>query len=102
MTNLIATISFVVVTNWLTVSITRDVCNQPGCLAMHYNTANQIGARVTNTVATFVWRGQTNQIVLESTLAVSDPTLIRQSLEWPTQFLNWNKPYASDSAYPRQ
>ena len=67
MTNIVAAITFAVVTNWTTVSKTEGVCNRPGCLAIHIPTLNQQGARVTNTVALVVWKGKTNEVILEST-----------------------------------
>jgi hypothetical protein len=69
MTNILATITLVVTTNWMTVSITKPV-SDPSSVVYAVNrvdTQNQIGARVTNTVATVVWKGKTNRFVLEST-----------------------------------
>jgi hypothetical protein len=90
MTNVIATISLVVVTNWVTTSVTRPVCDQPGCLVIHCDTEHQMGARVTNTVATIVWGGKTNQMVLESTRPFYEGDLKQDYLRSPyTGLTNW-------------
>lgn len=69
MTNIIATISLVVTTNWITTSITKPVSDPSSAVyaVNRLDTHNQIGARVTNTVATVVWKGKTNLFILEST-----------------------------------
>jgi hypothetical protein len=85
MTNIMATISLVVVTNWLTTSITSPVIDNPTAAVMRYETENQIGARVTNTVATIVWNGKTNQMILESTRAFYAGDLKREKLRSPIQ-----------------
>jgi hypothetical protein len=80
MTNLIATVALVVTTNWVTTSITRPVCNQPGCLVIHSDVEHQIGARVTNTVASVKWKGEEYQMVIEKTSPFYEGDLRRDVL----------------------
>ena len=90
MTNVIATIAIVVTTNWVTTSVTSPVCGQPGCLVIHYDTEHQVGARVTNTIATIMWNGRTHQMVLESTSPFYGGDLKRDQLRSPSYALtNW-------------
>lgn len=87
MTNILATISFVVVTNWLTTSITSPVVppSEQFNAVIRYDIENQVGARVTNTVAIIVWNGKTNQMILESTKAFYEGDLKREKTRSPIQ-----------------
>lgn len=69
MTNIVAAVVFTVTTNWVTVSVTRPVPANPLLAIYQPEVENQIGARVTNTVALVVWKGKTNEVILESTPA---------------------------------
>lgn len=67
MTNIVATLSLVVVTNWATVSRTSPVVGESERYqaVVRYETLNQMGTIVTQTVATVVWKGSTNAVVVE-------------------------------------
>ncbi len=65
MTNIVATLVFVTVTNWVTVSKTIPVCDKVGCLVIHYTTLHQVGTVTTNLVARVEWKGKTSDAVLE-------------------------------------
>lgn len=86
MTNtLIALLSWTLTTNWTSVSRTSPVltpqsANYP---VIRYDMLNQTGQRFSNLVATIVWKGQTNAIILES-LAVGGPTLQRSIADAPS------------------
>lgn len=67
MTNILATITLVVVTNWVTAYTSRPPCSHVGCPVFHTEVEQQVGAVVTNTVATLIWAGRTNQFSLQST-----------------------------------
>lgn len=85
MTNIIAIIIITVTTNWVTVSRTSPVV-QPGSAmyaVMRYDQLNQTGARVTNTVARFVWKGKTNDLVLEHTQPFYEGDINRTISEAP-------------------
>ena len=88
-TNIIATISFIIATNWFTISVTTPRCDQPFCAVAHISTENQVGARVTNTVATFVWNGRTNQVTLESTQPFYNGDLTRSVPRNSAMPSNW-------------
>jgi hypothetical protein len=73
MTNLLATITFVVLTNWTTTSIESPV-RPPQPLGQNFVTAeyhatgyHQTGIVLRNTVATIEWKGKKVPVVLEST-----------------------------------
>lgn len=67
MTNILATITLVVVTNWVTAYTSRPPCSHEGCPVFHTEVEHQVGAVVTNAVATVVWQGRTNEFSLQST-----------------------------------
>jgi hypothetical protein len=67
MTNILATISLVVVTNWIHGYTMRPPCPHAGCPVFHTEVRQEIGAVVTNATATIVWQDRTNQFVLHST-----------------------------------
>lgn len=70
MTNLVAAISFVLVTNWTTVSVTSPVMPEtsPGISDAVYRgtMSNQHGIIVSNTVATVRWKSNSVPVILES------------------------------------
>lgn len=72
MTNLLALITFELVTNWTTVSFTVPQFNatatyQPNAVITYQATmANQRGVIESNTVALIRWEGRTNKCVLKS------------------------------------
>ncbi len=57
-----------VVTNWTTVSITEPVWTEKDFAQTIYRSRilNQMGTITTNTLAVIVWKGKTNETVLES------------------------------------
>lgn len=69
MTNLVAFLSFVLVTNWFTYStVTVQSCNTPNCVLTHVHSSitkiKEVGEVSTNYIANF--EGYTNQFVLKS------------------------------------
>lgn len=92
MTNLVAVLSFCLVTNWTTVSKTSPVCNMAGCCVMHYATLNQVGNVTSNTVATFLFDGQPFSVTVKSS-PFQINGLTRSEIErpaWSTSLLNAN------------
>ncbi len=83
MTNLVATLIFVAVTNWTTVSRTVPVCDQVGCLVIHYNTLHQVGSIGTNLVARIEWKEKRFDMLLEQGQFQTVPTLTRDEIESP-------------------
>ena len=77
MTNILATISFVVVTNWspsFYIDIEPYAPYQKEVKYIEY----QIGQAVTNTMATIVWHGKTNELLLESSYSWKNNSLLRR------------------------
>lgn len=68
MTNLIATITVILTTNWTTVSTTTPTpCPMIGCCVDHGGPVlNQQGDVLQQKLATFVFEGQTNSAVVHS------------------------------------
>lgn len=62
MTNIIAIISYTLVTNWIPAEIRGAKCEVSGCQVAHHEIEVSYGQRVTNVTATFVFDGQTNTI----------------------------------------
>lgn len=78
MTNIIATITFVIVTNWTTVSIETPVNQNPYLAVYRPPIEHQVGTVCTNTVATIEFEGQDHKVVLKSAPSVDAPKLERQ------------------------
>ncbi len=68
MTNIIAVITITITTNWVSVSRTSPVFNGSEAFqaVMRYDTLNQVGYRVTNTVARIDFEGEVKECVLKS------------------------------------
>lgn len=67
MTNLVATIVFSIVTNWMTVSTTYPApCSFQGCAVYHPTLLNQKGLILSNTTAIIQWKDQKMDVVVES------------------------------------
>ena len=65
-TNLVATITFAVVTNWSAYScITNHITNDDG-VVLEYRYVTQIGVVRSNTTASFVYKGEVIQVEVES------------------------------------
>lgn len=86
MTNLLATISFVLVTNWETTSIEYpapsrklDMNGGLGVITLEYNATgyHQTGTILSNTIATVDWNGKKVELLLEST-----PIGTTNKVEW--------------------
>lgn len=97
MTNLLAALSIILSTNWTTVSRTTPVCEYgAGCTVLHYATLNQIGSVATNLVATFVWKGRTNQITLEClgrSAAILSQGVPESVFTFSTNWVEWTPNY---------
>ena len=83
MTNLLATITFVVLTNWTTTSIESPVIPTPPhdlsfiTAEYHAKGYHQTGIVLSNTVAAIDWKGNKIPVVLESTQIAA-----LQKVEW--------------------
>ncbi len=84
MTNILATLSFILVTNWTTVSVTTPVSTSPLAAVLHLSTAHQEGTVAVNTLATIVYNGHTNYTTLESNIVSSIKKLERDIPQVPT------------------
>lgn len=90
MTNILATITFVIVTNWTTVSITYPAAGKPneqGYMNLVYYPIieNQQGTIVSNTVLHFDWHGKQ----VETTVASETVNVISRRVDANTRQELW-------------
>jgi len=83
MTNLLAKLVVVLATNWVTVSRTMPVVPLEQWWNAIYISAtlNQVGTITTNYLAEVVWKGKTNQVLLESVPVAGQAPLNRSIAE---------------------
>lgn len=66
MTNILAWITFEIVTNWTTISRTVPICHMDGCLVYHAPMINQTGVGNSNTVVNFSHEGKAFRVVVKT------------------------------------